>query len=308
MTGTDKLGFRQMLILVFFFSTSTVFGQIVVRTVFLPQVYYVGDVVEARVTIRGINPDELAVPSSLPKLDWIEVREVGFFGTGDGIGVRIVFQPFFVGTRNLPPLDLGPFELDTVTAVVASSVQEGERQLEPMRGQLLLPGTRLVVGVTFTLVFVAPVVLYVMWGYGRRRLTALIGRYRSGLPYRKLARGLRHLESDIHEIDARRYYIRLTELARLFLARRASGKFISATTRELPGLLSDIGLTDNQIQELMEVFNAGDLAKFASRHVSLDQRRHHAETLQHIGRIIHRERRDAAGKTADPGQKTYVDS
>jgi hypothetical protein len=151
---------RFLPLLALFVASPYLAGQTVSQVVFLPQTYYIGDVVEARVIVRATESLDLVPPTPLPRSDWVDVRSVVVVQRADGYEVRVLFQPFFVGTRQLPPIDLGSMTLSGVSVVVQSlSVEEGELELQPVRDQLLLPGTQALIAVFLLLLVGVPVVI-----------------------------------------------------------------------------------------------------------------------------------------------------
>lgn len=270
-------------------------AQVISNIVFLPQTYFVGDLVEARVVLRSTGPLELRVPETLPTTEWIDVRGVTIIQRADGYEVRVQFQPFFLGTRQLPPIDLGSMQLSGISAVVSNLVEPGQQlELEPIRGQLLLPGTRLLIGLLIALAIAIPTVVIVAGGWGRRTLAAITRRWRERRPYRATMRSLRQLQAELHELDGRSYYIRLLDIARDYFDGRFDARLRSATTGELDRRLQRVHITAEARRDLIELFQFGDLVKFANHRVSVDDRTRHLESLRHVVALVqHPEQQEA---------------
>jgi hypothetical protein len=267
-------------------------GQTVSQVVFLPQTYYIGDVVEARAIVRVTESLDLVPPTPLPQTDWVDIHSVVVVQRADGYEVRVTFQPFFVGTRQLPPIDLGSMTLTGVSAVVQSlSVEEGPLELQPVRDQLLLPGTQALIAVFLLLLVGVPVVIILTGGWARRWIENLRERYRASRPYRTLTRGLRQLQTELHDLDGKGYYIRLLDLARAFLGGRFGPRFRSATTGELDQQLRRVGIDPELRKRLVALFQFGDLVKFAGRRVTVDDRTHHLEEVRTIAVELRRQER-----------------
>lgn len=262
---------------------TAVWGQAVSQVVFLPQTYYVGDVVEARVLIRSSANLDLAPPATLPATDWVDIRSVTIVQRADGYEVRIVFQPFFVGTRQLPPIDLQAITISDLSPVVNSlAPEEGDLQLRPIRDQLLLPGTQILIAVMILGLVGTPILVITTSGWLSRTIGRLRARYRENRPYRMLQRGLKQLQAEMHQVDGKRYYIRLLDLTREYLGGRFSPSFRSATTGELDVQLRRVGIPPAARGRLVELFQFGDLVKFANRRITVADRTRHLEEVREV--------------------------
>lgn len=266
---------------------ATIAAQTVSQPVFLPQQYYVGDIVEARVVVRGGSVPDLTASPQLPSLPWVEILDVVIVQRADGYEVRIRFQPFFVGTRRLPPIHLGEVTIDNVSAFVGSVLTEADPEFAGMRDQLLLPGTRLLLIVIVVAVFAIPTLVLIAGDRGRRSIAIIIRWYRERIPYRRFVRGLRTLGGKIHELDGKRFYTELQRLTREFMDRRFGAGLVSATTGELEERLSRIRVPEDSRARLRAMFEIADLVRFANRRVSLDERTTHLEDLRVIAAELH---------------------
>lgn len=257
--------------------SATVGAQSVGTVSILPQVPYVGDLVEARVTIRGVSTTDVRVPEDLPDLDWVLVRSLELVQRADGVEVRLVFQPFYVGTRQLPVLDLGVVRLEGLTVAVNRLRSDTDLEIDGVRDQLLLPGTTLLFAGLVALLVAIPVSLIVFGGWFRRQLVRIIGRYRDAIPYRRTLRRLRALEEEFDELDARSFYIRIVDVLRDYYDRRFAAGLRSATTGEVSRRLEAVGTPPDVIADLTAVFEAGDRVKFAMETTDEQTRRHHLQ-------------------------------
>ena len=254
-------------------------AQTVGQIVFLPQTFYVGDVVEARVVVRTSESLDIVVPPVLPDREWVDFRSVYVVQRADGYEVRIVFQPFFVGARQLPRLDLGSVVLPEISVVVHSLTEEGEISLQPVREQQLLPGTRPAIAIIVLVLLGAPVLIGVTSGWVRGRLQRVSLWYRRGRPYRHLQRGMKRLKNEMMELDGKRYYIELLDLARDYLSGRFGAPFRAATTGELSSLLVRQRVPGELTARIVALFAFGDLVKFANQAVTVEDRTTHAAEL-----------------------------
>jgi len=270
-------------------TTGSLAAQSIAEVIFLPQTYFVGDVVEARVVVRSSEDLDLSVPEILPSMGWVDLREISIVQRADGYEVRILFQPFFVGTRQLPAIDLGAFTVSGVSAVVSTlQSEEGELELQPVRDQLLLPGTRALIAVIILSIIGVPLVVAFTGGWVKRHVGALQARYRENRPYRTLQKGLKQLHGEMHELDGKRYYIRLVDITRSYMEGRYGMVFRSATTGELDVYLRREGIPEEHRQRLIELFQFGDLVKFANRRVTVHDRSRHLEAVKTLSGELQR--------------------
>ncbi len=271
---------------------ATVDGQVVSQPVFLPQQYFVGDIVEARVVVRSDTIPEIEIPVELPSQPWVEIVDVSVVQRADGVEVRIRFQPFFVGTRRLPPIDLGGVTVDSVSAFVGSVLESEEPA--GMRDQLLLPGTRLLIAVLVIAAVGIPVIVVLAGDWGRKS-TKRIGRwYRDRIPYRRFIKGARGLTQRLHELDAKRFYAELQFLTREFIDRRFLAGLTAATTGEIEDRLSRVGIPAQHSTRIHTMFEIADLVRFAGRRATFDERAENLEELRAIVHELHRNRPEAS--------------
>lgn len=267
-------------------------AQSVTQVTFLPQTYSIGDVVEARVVVRAAADLAVAPPAAAGDYDWIDIRSVAIAPRGDGFEVRIVFQPFFVGTRQMPPVELGDFTLEGVGMYVTPVLAEDrETQLQPIREQLILPGTRLIIGLLALALVGIPTFVIIAGGWTQRWASSIARWYRDNRPYRLAARQLRALHQEMHGMDGRRYYIELLDLVRRYFDRRFRTGLISATTGELDHRLRNSGVSADDRARLVDLFRFGDLVKFANRRVTVAERTEHLEQVRALLRETHRRSR-----------------
>jgi hypothetical protein len=257
-------------------------AQAISQVLFLPQTFFVGDVVEARVVVRSTDNLDLVVPAELPDTDWVDFRSIAVVQRADGYEVRMSFQPFFVGTRQLPPVDLGSMVVDGVSVVVSSMREEGDLELAPVRDQLLLPGTQILLAAIVVALVGIPASVMFTGGWLRRGFRRLRDRYRENRPFRTVQKRLKALENDMHELDGRQYYIRLLDILRSYLGTRFSAEIRSATTGELPLVLARAGVRDEEAARLVALYRFGDLVKFASQRVTVEDRERHLEEARNL--------------------------
>ncbi len=286
---------RSVLIPVLLLLARTLAPQTITDVSFLPGTFYIGDTVEVRILIRDRELGEIVIPEVFPDTEWLTFKEIVVLSRPTGVEVRVLFQPFFIGSRTMPLIDLGSVVLDGVTVFVTSILSEETRDLAVMRDQLQLPGTRLLLGFLVALLLVVPLTLAYAGGFFRRVSAAIRIRYRESMPYRRFLKQVKQLEHEVNELDSRKFYIRLMELVRRYLDRRFAVGVISSTTAELPGLLERTGIPEDIREQIVQVFRFGDLVKFASRRAGIEKRLAHLKVIRSAAISIHREQNRHVG-------------
>ena len=97
---------------------------------------------------------------------------------------------------------------------------------------------------------------------------------------------------EMHELDGKAYYIRLLDEARAFLDSQYDGAILSATTGELSPLLQRAGVDDEMCATVVELFQFGDLVKFAYRTVTLEDRTRHLDDFRRLAQTVYRQREE----------------
>jgi hypothetical protein len=252
------------------------------RTVFIPSVYYVGDRVELRLSLRSSLLDQIQLPQELPQPSWGTIHDIRIIDREDEKDIRILFTSYYPGTRTLPAINLGPILLSDISIFVSSILDSNQQDLVPSRDQLILPGTQLIIILWSLLVLSVPLLWLVIFRWGRQYFALLIARYREGLPYRRLTKNLRDLTENAGAMDGRNFYITLLDLVREYLSGRIRVDARSATTRELEFALKKEVENPADRNFIVRLFHHGDLVKFASQPSTLKSRMDHLSQLQEV--------------------------
>ncbi len=276
------------------------------RTVFLPSVYYVGDRVELRLTLRSNVLNEIQLPQDFPKPDWGEIHDIRIVDRGDEKDIRILFTSYYPGTRSLPPINLGPIVLNEISVFVTSILNNNDQDLVTSRNQIIVPGTQFFVIVWVLLLMSLPLLWLPIFRWGRQYLTRIMARYREALPYRRLTRSLKDLTTNAGTMDGRNFYIALLDLVREYLSGRIQVDARSSTTRELEAALKKDVRNQADRNFIIQLFHHGDLVKFASQPSTLKSRMDHlsklGEVLEHIEFNRRKEREEKAFREDSPGR------
>lgn len=277
-------------------------------TVFLPQQFYVGDAVEARIRVRVEGAGRgLSAPEQPPEPAWGSIRRILVSGAQGAYEVRISFTAFRPGTQTFPSIDLGPITLEGIDFHVASVLGAEESELSPVRNQLLLPQTRVLMTIVLAVLFGIPLMLLIAFPWLRRRWHDLLALYRARRPYRKLRKSLERLQDEAARLSGREFYIRLLDDARRYLTRRLGFDCMSATTGELREVISVRLSDDTLVETLTELFELGDLVKFAERSAPLEQRLGHIDALRRTAGQLEKQRKQGSARHATARERSIVD-
>ncbi len=267
----------------FLLTAAFVHSQTLSNAIFLPQTYYVGDRVEARVVVRGGDAADIVVPDELPRNSWVIIESITIIQRADGVELRVLFQPFFRGTRELPRIDLGGVALSGISPFVTTVFEsDDDKELASVRDQLLLPGTHFQFALALIVITALPTLVFFAGGWGKRWVLAVRVRYRENRPYRAFVRSMKILSNELNALDGKTFYVRLMDICRDYLDGKLGGGVRSSTTGEMDRVLRRASVDEEERSRLVKLFQFGDLVKFAGRRVSLAERTVHIEEVRSI--------------------------
>lgn len=213
---------------------------LVAGAVFVPPVYYVGDLVELRLSLLLPEGKALLPPLSLPSAPWVLIRDVQVRHEPPFERVTIKFVPFAPGVKTLPPLVLGDITLDGVKVSTNSLLGKEAPELTPPRDQLLLPHTELF------LLFCLAVILLLPWLIWRTAKPAAAWtaawrkrsfRHRA---WRRWVKDVKSLRAEALVLNGPEFYTRLSRLAREYLGTRFDQDFGTLTAAEAHDVLQPL--------------------------------------------------------------------
>jgi hypothetical protein len=249
----------------FLLISGTVSAQAVLKDVrFIPPTFFVGDRVELRITFTQEGDMAVAVPDTVPDSDWVDISDISILRDDNSFTVVIIFTPFAPGTRTLPPMKLGALELRDIKVPTHSIIENTHPGVRSLRGQLLIPGTRLAVALILSLAAMAPFLGYGLFRISWKWVKKSRQLYRVGRPARRLRRVIKKLKSGIGSMQASIWYYELTEALRSYLSAKTNQDCRSATTAEI-ALMPDFRSEGTPGRDLLEVLKEGDMVKFAGR-------------------------------------------
>ena len=280
---------RFFIFLCFLIAAVPVFSQktyVSEKIVFLPQDFFVGDLVEVRVVIKPMPGYHVEKPTKLPDSYWISVENADIVDLGGKYELRVLLRPYAPGIRTLPPLQFGDIMLRDVRILTRSVLDENQSGFSPPAGQMLLPGTQYYIAILVGVVFILPVLLLVFWGRLRERITDYISRQLKRRPYKRFIRRLDELEAGLGDMKGRGFYTELIEVLREYLSERGRVDYESATTREaVRGLSSDFAAVDC-LSAVIAIFQTADRVKFGSARVVMSVREEHLNVLRDAAQQI----------------------
>ncbi len=272
---------RGLFLLSVFFLTLSSFGSqaVIIDTQFNPPTFHVGDLVELLIEFRVESDVSIQIPEVLLEAEWIDIRDVRLDKGEDTYSIHIDFTPFATGIRTLPPLDLGAIRLANIKISTSSMLPSAHENARLLRGQILIPGTRLGLVIILTLIAMSP--FLIRWIYKIiSRLFRSIGRlFLIGRPFRRLLRLLKKLGSDIESSSESDWYSTLTKGLRDYLSERIEYNCKSATTSAISARIDSVS-TDSPQGRILQVLKDGDMVKFAGQNTDASQREQTLTTVK----------------------------
>jgi len=276
---------RQRLIVLFTLHSVAVSlgAQAVLRShQFTPSTFFVGDEVTLLIEFDVSEPMAVEIPSFFPESEWIEIRSIDIQEWEGTLAVLIAFSPYAPGTRTLPPMELGALKLVDIKIPTYSILQNTHDDVRTLRGQMMLPGTKLAVALILTVLAMAPFLGYGLFRFVLNQVKQLQLRFRFNQPVRKMHRLVKKLHTRIGVISAPLWYSELTKGIRDYLSSHIHQDCRSATTVEI-ALMEEFQNDDSLHQTLLMVLQDGDMVKFAGRRAN-DQVMEN--TLFNVERVI----------------------
>lgn len=242
------------------------------KIVFLPQDFYVGDLVEMRVVIVPEPGVIVAKPEKLPESYWVKIENTEVIALDKEFELRVYLRLYAPGIRTLPPLQFGDVNLRDIRIQTKSVLSEKVLPLSPPAGQLLLPGTKYYIALFTGILFLLPVFFIFFWNRFKGVIHSYFLEQRRRRPYKRLVRVLKELENRMNEMKGKDFYTVLINELRIYLTTRASTDYTSSTAREASvSIVSDFADTVGY-PELIRLFRLADEVKFGNRRVLIHKR------------------------------------
>lgn len=212
--------------------------------VFVPFHYYVGDEVEALVSLGEVpgasgkgfelKPGS-GLPSSGPSTDPV-IRSIAVAPTKAGWEAKITFVPWSPGPGSLPAIGARGFLIPAVSYDVSSTLGPAARDLAPPRPQREPPGT-----VLYLYLFAAFALALALAAFGTAlylvpAARSLLARRRAAQAIRRLRRSVAFLSRGLDTARPELFYAALARELRLYLAARVVPRAPNLSSTELAAL------------------------------------------------------------------------
>lgn len=231
---------------------------------FLPPDYYVGDTVEMSFILRTDRAVNLRVPETLPDHGWVRFLSADVQMEGRDYKVSLRLIPYYPGTRTLPPLDLGDLSLTDLKIFTSSLLNtDTPRVLAEIQPPMLIPGTRAVGALIFSVIFSLPLVLLFLYRVLRDRTGEILRSYQLNLPYRQFQRLIRKIRRTMVSMPEKEFYTAFTGGLKKYLSTRFQRDLTASTTLEIATLLNDSPIHSTLSLSLSNLFHRIDRVKFA---------------------------------------------
>lgn len=213
------------------------------------------------------------------------IQSIKLKGSAPSYVLSIVFIPWKTGEIDFSPFDLSavldlsvrPFSADIPPVSVQSVTEKtGEKQLRPVKGPIIIPGTTYAVAAfcaALLLFFAIAAALLIRFALIRGFFRAFFERMFSSQSFRAVCRDLLFLEKRGQSLPADVFCTRLSRLIRGYLENRFAYPFTAKTSAELVPAFSEFfahsasDLSYAHMQDLYEVCARCDYIRFSGETV-----------------------------------------
>ena len=260
------------------------------KIVFLPQDFYVGDLVEMRVVIRPQSGVSVTKPVKFPDSYWVTVENAEVFPMENNeYELRVFLRPYAPGIRALPALQFGDIVLRDIRIQTQSVLDDENISFAPPAEQMLLPGTNYYIALIVGLFFFLPLFFIFFWNRLKTGLLGFIFERQRRRPYKRIMKAFGELENRIDELKGKEFYTILVDELRAYMTSRGSIDYTSATVREASRKISsDFGKAPGYYS-LIKIFQLADQVKFGSRRVMIKRREDDLESAKNCVEAIEQE-------------------
>jgi len=252
---------------------------IIQSVVYVPHIFYVGDIVHMRVRLRIRQSKKIETLQYYEQPLWGKILSARVSRSdGKNRSLNITFTAYEPGTLTFPVFLLNDAVVSGLSVHVSSILERSQGDLAVPMKQLLLPYTFPAFLGFLLLLLGIPVLLFFLTGYTKKVGVRFIRWRRARSPLRQCKRELKKLKRRLSEYQTRIFYERLARSMREYLVYRISPCFLSATSHEIAMLLKDKGVDLSLSEVLGKLFYQSDLVKFAHCSVSQESKREDVET------------------------------
>jgi len=280
---------RKLYLLFFVFTAGAVWCQSyqVQNLRFLPPEYYVGDTVEMSFILKTDRAVNLRVPETLPNHSWVRFLSADIQMEGRDYKVTLRLIPYYPGTRTLPPLELGDLTLNDLKIFTSSLLNsETPRTLAEIQPPMLIPGTRAVGALLFSVLFSLPLVLLFLYRVLRDQTGELIRTYKFNLPYRQFQRLIRNMRRTMVSMPEKEFYSSFTGGLKKYLSTRFQQDLTSSTTQEIETLFNRSPMHSTLSLSLSNLFHRVDRVKFAGDKLMYSDREQLLSEVEEVSQAL----------------------
>lgn len=266
------------------------------KVIFLPQDFYVGDLLEMRVVIKPDPGVFVAKPEKFPESYWVKIEDAEVIPAGEAFELRVFLRSYAPGIRTLPALQFGDVLLRDIRIQTKSVLSEEALPLSPPAGQFLLPGTKYYIALLVGILFLLPIFFIFFWTKLKVGLHSYILDRKQRRPYKRLMKAVKELESGLNETKGKYFYTKLIYELRIYLTARGSIDYTSATAGEGSAKIASDFMSVSGYEGLIRILKLADEVKFGSRRVMIRKRE---EDLHTVIDIVTQIEAEAAGGSKD---------
>lgn len=269
------------------------------KVIFLPQEFFVGDLVEMRVVVKPDAGVRVEKPERFPASYWMKIENAEVVELDGKYELRVLLRSYAPGIRTLPSLQFGDLLLRDLRIQTKSVLDGNPAGLSPPAPQMLLPGTKYYIAFITGMIFILPVLLIIFWG----RLKSVVhGYFYNKLrkrPYKRFIKALGELRSSLNDTKGKVFYTCLIDAVRIYFTERGSIDYTSATVREgVLGIAADFGEINGH-EELIKLFRLADEVKFGDRRVMIRKREEHLNLVEAAAEEIEKQMADGGETDVD---------
>ncbi len=239
--------------------------------VFLPREFYVGDQVELRISIETEPGTMVYLPGEYPQSSLLDIHDMSITHDSGFVELRVLFTSYAPGTRSLPPVILGDVVIDNIKIHTSSLLEGGDVKFRGIRKPLLVPGTKLLMGIFIGLLFFGPVFVLGFAGTIKKRFHLAMALRKGRKPGKKLLKAIKDLEEKKDRMSSRQFYFTLSDEYRKYLLLRTGIDFLTTTSTDFGRNLGKIIDDRSFVKAASAMTMFSDSIKFGG--VTVDSRR-----------------------------------
>ncbi len=261
-------------------------GLVIKNAIFLPKEYYVGDRVELRIILEPEPGITISLPEKYPESFWLTYHDLTIKKKEIGIELRIIFTSYAPGTRSLPAINLGDAVLDSVKIHTASLLETDTAVFYGIKKPLLIPGTKLLLGILIGFLFIGPVFILGFAGSLRKKFHIAMALRKGRKPRKHMYRVLKELDEQKERMSSRQFYFQLSDEYRRYLWLRTGIDFITTTSTDFGRNLEKIIGSDSFVKQVAAMIMFSDSIKFGGVTVGSKRKEHDLNIVKESVELI----------------------